>query len=232
MASFDNIIGTVGEGGKGAVFIMVWVLLIFVVVFLVVGTIWFLWWKKKKWNLDVEIKLTRSDGKITHGEWGRGFYDAKKGVVFIRRPKMGTFSKPYPIKIFDVRRYMQGANLITVIQAGPEDFRPILNSSWTEMEVDYEDTDKPLKDKDGEIMLDADGNIMYEVVTIKESILNIKTETGLNKAWKAAWEEAARNAYTIQSLLRQYSAPISIGIVVICCFVGFAILWTKLSSVC
>ena len=54
----------------------------------------------------------------------------------------------------------------------------------------------------------------------------------LNKAWKAAWEEAAKNAYTIQSILRQYSAPISIGIVVICCFVGFAVLWTKLSSVC
>lgn len=232
MASFGEVIETVGAGGKGAVFVMVWVLLIFLAVFLVVGGIWIWWYKKKKWNLDVEIKLTRSDGKITQGEWGKGFYDSKKGVVFIKRPGMGVFKKPYPIKIFDVRRYMQGSNLITVIQVGPEDFRPVLNSSWNEMEVDYEDTENPLMDEEGNPMLDDDGNIMYKTVTVKESILNIKTETGLNKAWKAAWEEAAKNAYTIQSLLRQYSAPISIGIVVICCFVGFAVLWTKLSSVC
>ncbi len=230
MASFGEIIETVGAGGKGAIFVMFWVLLIVVAVFLVVGGLWFWWWKKKKWNLDVEIKLTRSDGKMTIGEWGRGFYDAKKGVVFIKRP--GSFKKSYPIKIFDVRRYMQGPTLITVIQAGPEDFRPVLNSSWTSMDVDYEDTDKPLKDEEGNSILDEEGNVKYETVTVKESILNIKTETGLNKAWKAAWEEAAKNAYTISSILKLYSAPISIGIVVICCFVGFAVLWTKLSSVC
>lgn len=232
MASFGGVIDTLSSGGKGAVFMMVWVFLIFLAVVLVLGGIWLWWNKKKKWNLDVEIKLTRSDGKITNGEWGKGFYDAKRGVVFIKRPKMGTFQKPYAIKIFDVRRYMQGSNLITVIQVGPEDFRPVLNSSWNEMEVEYEDTDKPLKDKDGNPLLDEEGNIQYEKTVVKESILNIKTETGLNKAWKAAWEEAAKNAYTIQSILRQYSAPISIGIVVICCFVGFAVLWTKLSSVC
>ena len=232
MPSFEDIITSVGAGGKGTVFVMVWVLIAVLIVTLVIGLIWWFWWRRKKWNLDVEIKLTRSDGKITEGELGKGFYDAKKGVVFIKRPGMGTFAKPFPIKIFDVRRYMQGSHLITVIQVGPEDFRPVLNSSWTEMEVDYEDDEKPLKDEEGNPILDEDGNIMYEKTTVRESILNIKTETGLNKAWKAAWEEAAKNAYTISSILKQYSAPISIGIVVICCFVGFAILWTKLSTVC
>jgi len=232
MPSFGDVIEKVGAGGQSTLYTMIWVVVIFLAVAIVLGTIMFFWWKKKKWNLDVEIKLTRSDGKITQGEWGKGFYDSKKGVVFIKRPNMGTFAKPYPIKIFDVRRYMQGTHLITVIQVGPEDFRPVLNESWTEMNVDYEDTDKPILDSEGNPELDEEGNIKYETVTVKESILNIKTETGLNKAWKAAWEEAAKNAYTISSFLRQYSAPISIGIVVICCFVGFAVLWGKLSSVC
>ena len=232
MPEFGEVLQSVGAGGRSSLFVMMWVVIAFLIVATVLGIVFFIWWKKKKWNLDVEIKLTRSDGKITQGEWGKGFYDAKKGVIFIKRPTMPTFSKPYPIKIFDVRRYMQGSNLITVIQVGPEDFRPVLNESWTEMNVDYEDTDKPILDKEGNPELDQEGNIKYEIVTVRESILNIKTETGQNKAWKAAWEEAARTAYTLTSFLKQYSAPISVGIVVICCFVGFAILWTKLSTVC
>ena len=232
MAEFGDVIASVGAGGKSSLFTMIWVVIAFLIVALILGTFYFFWHKKKKWNLDVEIKLTRADGKITLGEWGKGFYDSKKGVVFIKRPKMGTFSKPYPIKIFDVRRYMQGTHLITVIQVGPEDFRPVLNHSWTTMLVDYEDDEQPILDGEGNPQLDEEGNIKYKIVTVKESILNIKTETGLNKAWKAAWEEAAKNAYTLSSFLKQYSAPISIGIVVICCFVGFAVLWTKLSSVC
>ncbi len=231
-SNFGDILSAVGAGGKGSLFALIWIVIALLIVALIIGLFWFFWWKKKKWNLDVEIKLTRSDGKMTYAEWGKGFYNGKRGVVFIKRPKMGAFQKPYVMKIFDIRKYMQGENVMTVLQVGPEDFRPVLNTSWNEMEVEYEDTDKPLKDELGNEILDDEGNVQYETVILKESILNIRTETGLNKAWKAAWDEAARNAYTIQSMLRQYSAPISIGIVVICCFVGFAVLWTKLSSVC
>ena len=87
-------------------------------------------------------------------------------------------------------------------------------------------------DDDGNLSLDEDDKKTYHTKIVKESIMNIKTETGKNKAWRAAFEEAAINAFTIKSLLRQLQTPIGIGIVVICCFIGFAILWTKLSSVC
>ena len=123
---------------------------------------------------------------------------------------MGKFSKGVPIRIFDIRKYLQGSSTLTVIQVGPEDYRPVLNDSWTEHVVTYQD------DKTGDIQ------------EVKEAILNIKVDSGLNKAWKSAWESAARNAYSIRSFFTQFQTPIAIGIVVICCFVGFAILWTKI----
>ena len=229
MAQMGDIVSSVGPSSQTVVWTVIW---IFIAILGVVGVgllIYFLI-KRKRWNLKVEIKLTRSDGKITNAEWGKGFYDSRRGVVMIKRPYKG--SKPIPMKIFDVRKYMQGSDLITVIQAGPEDYRPVLNDSWTEHDVDYIDETSPVKDENGNLIMDEHGKQIFETKTVKESILNIKTDTGKNKAWRVAWEEAAKNAYTIRSFLKQYQAPISIGIVVVCCFIGFAILWTKLSSVC
>ncbi len=229
MANMGEIVNSVGPSTQTVVWTTVWV---FVGIFALIAVGLLVFWalKRKKWNLKVEIKLTRSDAKITNAEWGKGFYDSRRGVVMIKRPFKG--SKPIPMMIFDVRKYMQGSDLITVIQVGPEDYRPVLNSSWTEHEVDYLDETNPVKDENGNLILGEDGKQMYKTKTVKESILSIKTDTGKNKAWRVAWEEAAKNAYTIRSFLTQYQAPISIGIVVVCCFIGFAILWTKLSSVC
>lgn len=197
---------TAGTGIAGKV--ILYSVLGFIILAMLLGILAFFYFRKR-WNLDVEFKLTRNDGRITNGEWGKGFYDAKKGVVFIRRPGMGKFSKGIPIKIFDIRRYIQGTSIITVLQVGPEDFRPVLNDSWTEHVVTYRD------DKTG------------EVKEVKESVLNIKVDSNLNKAWKSSWDAAAKNAYSIRSILTQFQTPIAIGVVIICCFVGFAILWTK-----
>lgn len=180
-----------------------------VIILIMLAIIIAIFYFRKRWNLDVEFKLTRNDGRITNAEWGKGYYDSKKGVVYVRRPTMGRFSKGIAIKIFDIRRYIQGDRIITVLQVGPEDFRPVLNDSWTEHVCTYTD------DKTG------------EVKEVKESILNIKVDSGLNKAWKTAWDAAAKNAYSIRSFFSQFQTPIAIGIVIICCFVGFAVLWTK-----
>ena len=229
MVEMGDVISNVGPGTQTIVWTTVW---IFIGIFAVIGFGLLVWWgfKRKRWNLKVEIKLTRSDGKITNGEWGKGFYDSRRGVVMIRRPGKG--SKAIPMKIFDVRKYMQGGDLITVIQCGPDDYRPVLNDSWTKHDVDYIDETSPITDENGNNMMNENGEQIFQTKTVKESILNIKTDTGKNKAWRVAWEEAAKNAYTIRSFLKQYQAPISIGIVVVCCFIGFAILWTKLSTVC
>lgn len=231
MASMGNVVDSVASGGMGAMSVMIWVLIALLVITVVLGVPSYIAYQKRKWNLKVEIKLTRSDGAITNGEWGKGFYDSKRGVVMIKRPGAG-FKGAIPMKIFDVRKYMQGSDLITVIQASPEDFRPVLNSSWNEHVVDYQDETKPMLDEAGNNMIDEAGKQMYHTTAVREAIINIKTEVGKNKAWKVAWDEAARNAYTIRSFLREQSAAISVSVVVISCFVGFAILWTKLSTIC
>lgn len=203
-----NLVPTVtGAVSTGISIIWYIALGIGILIFLIV--IFAILYFKKRWNLDVEFKLTRNDGRITNAEWGKGYYDSKKGVVFVRRPTMGKFSKGIAIKIFDIRRYLQGDSIVTVLQVGPEDFRPVLNDSWTSHVQTYTD------DKTGEVQ------------EVKESILNIKVDSGLNKAWKSSWDSAAKHAYSIQSFLSQFQTPIAIGIVIICCFVGFAILWSK-----
>ena len=226
MAEVGGIIDKIIPAGKSTLYVLVWVVIIVLAITIVAALIWFLRWRKRKYNLKVEIKLTRNDARITNAEWGKGNYDAKRGVVMIKRPWKG--SKPVAMKIFDIRKYMQGTDLLTVIQVGPEDFRPVLNDSWTKHNVTYNDETKPKTDEKGNPMVDEEGKPMYETVEIKESILNIKTETEENKAWKAAWEEAAKNAYTITSFIKQFQTPIAIGMVIICCFIGFAILWTKI----
>ncbi len=229
MAELGTIVETVGASSQTVVWTTVWIFIVIISVIMLGGLIW---WSfvRIRWNLKVEIKLPRSDGRLINGEWGKGFYDSRKGCVYIKRP--GRYSKKVPMKIFDVKRYLQGTDLLTVIQLSADDYRPVLNNSYTDHEVDYIDETDPMKDEDGNPMLDEDGKQMYNKKTMKESIMNIKTETGKNKAWRAAFEEAAINAFTIKSIFRQYQAPIAIGIVVICCFIGFAVLWTKLSSVC
>lgn len=211
MAVFDtsSLIPKAQGFFSGTMSILIYVVLGFVIL-VMLTVIFLIIYFKKRWNLDVEFKLTRNDGRITNAEWGKGHYNAKRGVVYVRRPTMGKFAKGIPIKIFDIRRYLQGSSIITVLQVGPEDYRPILNDSWTEHVVSYKD------DKTN------------EVVNVKESILNIKVDSGLNKAWKSAWDSAAKNAYSIRSLLTQFQTPIAIAIVLIACFIGFSILYIRI----
>ncbi len=229
MAELGTIVETVGTSSQTVVWTTIWIFIVIIAILIISGMAWWIF-VRIRWNLKVEIKLPRSDGRIINGEWGKGFYDSRKGCVYIKRP--GRYSRKVPMKIFDVKRYLQGTDLLTVIQLSADDYRPVLNNSYTTHESEYIDETDPMTDEDGNPMIDEDGKPMYNKKTIKESIMNIKTETGKNKAWRAAFEEAAINAFTIKSIFRQYQAPIAIGIVVICCFIGFAILWTKLSSVC
>lgn len=226
MASIGETLSQVTGGSKDTLMTMIWILVIIFVVVMVLVIIFLWWWFKKRYNLKVEIKLTREDGQITHGEWGKGNYNAKRGVVFIKRP--GPRSKAVPMPIFDVRRYLQGTNLLTVIQVGPEDFRPVLNKSWSEHEVEYKDETRPIKDQNGNFIYDEKGEQLFYKTKVKEAIITIKTEPGLNKAWKSAWDAAAKKAFSLQTFFQQFQTPIAIGIVLIACFVGFAILWSKI----
>ena len=70
------------------------------------------------------------------------------------------------------------------------------------------------------------------IVADDSATIDIKVDIGDDKAWQSAFEEAARSAYSLQSLIQQFQTPIAIGIVIICCFVGFAVIWTRLGAIC
>ena len=209
MVDFGQTINSVVGGTGSVLFWLIAIVGIVLLILLFAGGLFWWWWAKKRYNLKVEIKMTRSDGKVNLGEWGKGLFNAKKGVLFIKRKGL----KAVPIKIIDVRRYLQGNDLITVLQVGPEDYRPVVNDSWIEYVREYED---------------EKGNIIEQ----KESVLNIKVDTGLNKPWKSAWDSASKRAYSLVSFLQQFQTPIAIAVVVLAVFVGIAILWTRLPTIC
>lgn len=198
--------------GTGSIF---WTLLLILIVggigLIILGFSFWYFFARKRWNLKVEIKLPRSSAGIIVAEWGKGRYDVKKGVVFIKRK--GSFQPSIPMEVFDLKEYLQGDNIITVIQIAPDTYKPIVPKSWTEYTETY------VNDKG-------------EEKEIKESILNIKMDTGLNKAWKSAWTASAKKAYSLQSFLQQFQTPIAIAIVIISVFVGFAIIWARLGTIC
>lgn len=178
------------------------------IILLIGGGVW--WWMKKRWNLRVEIKLPRSDGKIIQSEWGKGYYNSKRGVVFIKRP--GIRMRSIPLMIFDVRRYLQGSDTLTVIQLSPEEYRPVLPKSFLEYEVTY------VNEETG------------EEKTLKESILNIEVDYGKNKAWRTSFEEASKQAYSLSTFFTQFQTPIAIAIVLVAVFAGFTMLWTRVGG--
>lgn len=210
MADINSVIGPIFSAGSGMLKWMIIAAIIIFVLAVIGGGLGFYFWNKKRWNLRIEFKIPRSDGQIILGEWGKGLWNAKRGVVYLKRTKMSKV----PMKVVNITRYLQGSDLMTVLQVGPQDYRPVLNDSWTEHIVEYEDEKT------------------HEVIEQKEAIINIKADTGLNKPWKSAWEQASKTAYSITTFLTQFQTPIAIAIVLIAVFVGISILWVRLPSVC
>jgi len=216
MAAFDLFGGLSVGGFWGIVTIIFWATMIGVPV-LVILFFFFRWiYKKKVWNLDVEFKLPRSDGKFMNAEWGIGSYNIKRGVCYVKRKK----KRKVPMKPFDINKYLQGTKTLTVVQVGAENYLPVLPESWEEMI-----NEEPLRDKDGNIREDEEGNPIYE----KVALIDIKINTLKDKAWKDSFEREAKMAYSIMSLLREYAIYLGIGILLLCNFVGFAILWAKIT---
>ena len=180
---------------------------IVVAIILLLLGVWAFWYFKKRFNLDVEIKLPRSDGKLVMGEWGKGLFNPKRGVVLIKRPK----KSPVAMKVMDIKRYLQGNTLLSVVQVGPEQFLPVLNDSYQEYIVEY---------------IDEKGNTIEQ----KEAIINLKLDIGEYKAWQTSWDSASKRAYSLSSFFQQFQTPIAIAIVLVAVFVGFAIIWGKLPT--
>ena len=171
-----------------------------------------LWWflkKRKTWNIKVEFKIPRNikkvktkDGQIKiigtlNKEWGKGFYDAVKGCVFIKRKG----KKPVAMKPFDVKQYLSTDNILTVVQTGIEDYRPIRDESYIE-----------LKDDDG-----ADGALVQAIIDTSES-----------KSWKNTFERESKMTYSIKNWIAEHGALVAMGLVLLMNLIGFSIVIARM----
>lgn len=195
---FSSIGSFIPSGGL--IRIVVIVGLTILIVGLIAGAIIYYFHRKKNWNMEVEFKIPRSDGRIVNAEWGKGMYDTKRGVVLIKRKG----KKAVSMKPFDVKRYLQGGNLLTVVQVGAEQYIPVFIESYLEM----------VDEKTGE----------------EGALMKIKIDTTESKSWKNSFEREAKSAYSIIGLLAQYAPYIGIGLVLIFNFIGFAILYGKIKG--
>ena len=146
-------------------------------------------------GLDDSARLTG----IINGEWAKGTYDAKKGVVYIKRNK----KRAVPLRPFDIKKAIQGNDIITVIQVGIEDYRVVLPESYIEV----------IDESSGE-----EGALMKAKIDTTESL-----------SWRSSYERSAKNTYSIQGLLDKYGQYIGFGILFFMIFIGFAVLYGRIT---
>ena len=198
-------------GGSGGLVDMTLSIILGVLILAVCGAFtWFMFKKKMHWNLKVEFKLPRNIqvGEDENGnevitgtirkEWGKGYYNAKEGVVYIKRKKNVAVA----MKPFNVKEFLSDTNILTVIQVGIEDYRPVLEESYLNVE-DYET---------GEIA----------------ALIKAKIDTSESKSWKNSYERERKNTFTISSWMSQHGQLIGFGFIILSIFVGFAIVYSKI----
>ncbi len=200
MADLISSISGVGSS------ILTWVIIIVIgLIVLSVLTCVGIWaYKRKKWNLRVEIKIPRSDGKLTLSENAKGHYAVHEGIVDIKRKGL----KAIGMKPFDVREFLQGSNFLEVMQVGPTEFIPIHPDSYEKIKVMDEET-KEWK---------------------KHIVMDLVANLDKRKTWKNYMERSAKNRFTIAGFLDKHWRSIELGIIIFILFLGFSILWMRIGG--
>jgi hypothetical protein len=206
---FNSLFGSLNFGGGGMIMNII-VIGIGAAILSVCGFgLWFWIKKKKHWNIKIEFKIPRNirkikmrDGtiKVTgtlNKEWGKGLYDATRGCVYVQRKG----KKPVSMKPFDVKQYLSSGNILTVIQTGIEDYRPVRDESYIE-----------LVDERGR------GSALVEAII----------DTSESKSWKNTFEREAKMAYTIKNWLQEHGALVAMGLVLFMNLIGFAIVISRM----
>lgn len=175
-----------------------------IAIILICFAAWFLLFRKR-WNLKVEFKMIRSDGRVTVPEWGKGQYDAKSGIIWLKRK--GIRMKKEGIKAMRLDKYLQGQNTVTVV-GNPGNWRIVIPDSFLEV----------IDDETGE----------------EAAIIALKTDTREDKSWSTYFERLAGQTFTIQNFMQEYGQFIGWGlilmVVIIANFVGFSMVLGKLKG--
>lgn len=210
MSSIGDLFGGLGVGGGGGMLGDSITILFGVVILAVLGG--GLWWfikVRKQYNIKVEFKIPRNIRRVRtpeglkivgtlNKEWGKGFYNAKKGVVMIKRKG----KKPVSMKPFDIKKYLSSGNVLTVVQIGIEDYRPVLDESYIELK----DT------KTGE----------------EAALIQAKIDTSESKSWKNSFEREAKMTYSIKNWISEHGGLVAMGLVLMMNLIGFAIVISRM----
>ena len=145
------------------------------------------WWINfKKWNLKVEFKMLRSDGRVVNAECGKGLYNVKKGYILLKRKGIKDTIEMKPA---DPKSYIYGDNILTVGQIGPNNWVPIAPESFMQY-----------KDDKGK----------------KKYFIDLKSDLTDQLSWAENFRRRSKDVYSIRNLLEKYQTPIAIGFVVLC----------------
>ncbi len=207
MASVNDLFGGLDFGGGGILGVIISIFIGLLALSIVIGIAWFFIKKKRNWNIRVEFKIPRDIRQDDEGnvkgtiskEWGIGHYDSRRGVVFIKRKKR----KAVPMKPFDIKRYLSAESILTVIQVGIEDYRPVLDESYLEV----------IDDETGE----------------EGALLRAHIDTSEGKSWRSSFERDSKSTYTISSFLSMHGDKLIWGLVLLIVLIGQAIVIGKLS---
>jgi hypothetical protein len=183
------------------------VVIIAIILIVVIAAIFISVWiyKKKKWNLRLEIKLARSDGQLILSDKAKGYWDSANGWIVVKRKgykKVAT----HPI---DPKKWLKGRDFATLIQVGPEDFIVADENSYG---VVFDENDK------------------FQKHPI--ALMTIIADVGKRKTWKNYTERMGKNAFTLKGWAEKHQFAISLAIVIFVIFLGFAILWMRMPSIC
>lgn len=174
---FSSLFGSIGTIAQ--------IMMLGFVTMLIAGGLLYLYVNSKKWNLRIEFKLTRSDGRIVNAEWGKGYYNTKKGYVLLKRPKV---KGAIEMKPFDPKIYVYGDNIVTVTQIGPNTWAPVHPDSFAQFENEKGKT---------------------------EYFINLKSDLTDQLQWADNFKKRSKEVYSIMNFLERYQVPISIAIVVL-----------------
>lgn len=99
----------------------------FILLVIIVAGVGYWQWQKKKWYLSVPLKMPRDNGRTVVSEIAKGNWDARKATLWVKRK--GLWGAKFPLKLDDVRNYLQGAEVIELIGSGVN-WKPILPESY------------------------------------------------------------------------------------------------------
>lgn len=208
MVNVGDVGEKIGVVGSKAITIGIWVVVIIIILAIVITLL--IWsQRRKKWNLKVIVKLPRA-GQLIFGEFAKGHYDVKAGIVDIKRKRL----KAVGMKPFDVKRFLQGNKILEVLQVGATDFIPIDPKSYETLTEEYKDDEGKVK-------------------TAKHVLFEMFTDDSLKrKTWKNYMERSAKDRFTLLGFLDKHWRAIEISIIMFVIFLGFSIMWIRLPSIC